>query len=116
MEVQNSIKSEKDNKDTDLTTSSTPNITGEKYNKLLEAVKQGKKANKLLKMFSTTNLTDILQVYKWWEEEVNDEEAEVKWKNLVHNGVLFAPKYEPHGVKIKYKVKIKIILIFRAKK
>lgn len=80
------------------------NVVGDRYNKMLEAVKQGKKANKLLKMLSTTSINDILQVHKWWEQEVDDEE-EVKWTNLAHNGVLFAPKYEPHGVRIKYKVR-----------
>ena len=25
-----------------------------------------------------------------------------KWRFLEHNGVIFPPKYEPHGVKMKY--------------
>ena len=25
-----------------------------------------------------------------------------KWKTLVHNGVLFAPPYEPHGIRMRY--------------
>eukprot|EP00879_Flechtneria_rotunda_P005977 GHRR01006285.1.p1 GENE.GHRR01006285.1~~GHRR01006285.1.p1 ORF type:complete len:642 (+),score=176.76 GHRR01006285.1:498-2423(+) len=30
------------------------------------------------------------------------EKAEVKWQTLEHNGVLFPPEYEPHGVKMLY--------------
>ena len=26
----------------------------------------------------------------------------IKWRFLEHNGVIFPPKYEPHGVKMKY--------------
>ncbi|KAK4051388.1 DNA topoisomerase 1 [Microbotryomycetes sp. JL201] len=37
--------------------------------------------------------------YKWWEHDQNNE---TKWKTLEHNGVLFPPEYEPHGVKMKY--------------
>ncbi|KAJ1547720.1 DNA topoisomerase 1 [Cladochytrium tenue] len=29
-------------------------------------------------------------------------DGEVKWSTLEHNGVLFPPPYEPHGVKMKY--------------
>jgi DNA topoisomerase-1 len=39
--------------------------------------------------------------YKWWLEENRDDT--IKWNSLVHNGVLFPPNYEPHGVRIKYK-------------
>ncbi|GAA5912064.1 hypothetical protein JCM5296_001356 [Sporobolomyces johnsonii] len=39
------------------------------------------------------------EVYKWWENQDNGEQ---KWKTLEHNGVLFPPEYEPHGVKMKY--------------
>ncbi|GAA6010283.1 hypothetical protein JCM11491_006248 [Sporobolomyces phaffii] len=39
------------------------------------------------------------EVYKWWE---NQGDNETKWKTLEHNGVLFPPEYEPHGVKMKY--------------
>ncbi|GAA6058898.1 hypothetical protein JCM10212_002850 [Sporobolomyces blumeae] len=42
------------------------------------------------------------EVYKWWE---NQDNTEVKWKTLEHNGVLFPPEYEPHGVKMKYEGK-----------
>jgi DNA topoisomerase-1 len=41
--------------------------------------------------------------YKWWLEENRDDT--IKWNSLVHNGVLFPPDYEPHGVKMKYKGK-----------
>ncbi|GAA5863944.1 hypothetical protein JCM3774_004426 [Rhodotorula dairenensis] len=38
-------------------------------------------------------------VHKWWEEQ-ND--GEQKWNTLEHNGVMFPPEYEPHGVRMKY--------------
>ncbi|GAA5962494.1 hypothetical protein JCM3765_004318 [Sporobolomyces pararoseus] len=41
-------------------------------------------------------------VYKWWEQQGDNE---TKWKTLEHNGVLFPPEYEPHGVKMKYEGK-----------
>lgn len=39
--------------------------------------------------------------YKWWEQG-NDDDGSTKWNELEHNGVLFPPAYEPHGVKMKY--------------
>ena len=41
--------------------------------------------------------------YKWWLEENRDDT--IKWNSLEHNGVLFPPEYQPHGIKIKYKGK-----------
>jgi DNA topoisomerase-1 len=38
--------------------------------------------------------------YKWWLEENRDET--IKWTTLEHNGVLFPPVYEPHGIKMRY--------------
>jgi len=38
---------------------------------------------------------------KWWaraEKRSND----IKWETLEHNGVFFAPPYEPHGVPVEY--------------
>ncbi|GAA5926054.1 hypothetical protein JCM10213_007356 [Rhodosporidiobolus nylandii] len=37
--------------------------------------------------------------HKWWE---NQEDTSEKWQTLEHNGVMFPPEYEPHGVKMKY--------------
>lgn len=47
------------------------------------------------------------EVYKWWEEEKisKAKRSERKWKTLKHNGVIFAPEYVPHGVKVLYKKK-----------
>lgn len=49
---------------------------------------------------------DDPDLYKWWEEEQLPQEMEsddsIKWTSLQHNGVLFPPAYEPHGVKMKY--------------
>ncbi|KAL9652574.1 hypothetical protein ABK040_000142 [Willaertia magna] len=45
-------------------------------------------------------------VYKWWKE--SDEKIEEmitsdqKWTTLKHNGMLFAPEYEPHGIPLYY--------------
>ncbi|CAO3679326.1 unnamed protein product [Umbelopsis ramanniana] len=39
--------------------------------------------------------------YKWWEQG-NDDDGLTKWNELEHNGVLFPPAYEPHGIKMKY--------------
>ncbi|KAG2224535.1 hypothetical protein INT45_004380, partial [Circinella minor] len=46
-------------------------------------------------------------IYKWWEQESNqisneDQDETIKWTTLQHNGVLFPPDYEPHGIKMKY--------------
>jgi len=38
--------------------------------------------------------------WKWWLEEALPEGK--KWKTLEHQGVLFPPPYQPHGVKILY--------------
>ena len=74
-------------------------------------MKDTKKKNKVNKVLTTASLNDVVQINKWWEkppEEENDknsedEEAVKKWSHMEHNGVLFPPEYEPHGIKIKYK-------------
>ena len=38
--------------------------------------------------------------WKWWLDEKLPKG--VKWKTLEHNGVVFPPDYEPHGVKMLY--------------
>ncbi|TPX31058.1 tetrahydrofolate synthase [Synchytrium microbalum] len=40
--------------------------------------------------------------FKWWEQENATGDGSVKWTTLEHNGVLFPPPYEPHGVKMLY--------------
>lgn len=42
--------------------------------------------------------------YKWWLENSLPEGK--KWKTLEHNGVLFPPDYQPHGVPLIYDGKI----------
>ena len=37
---------------------------------------------------------------KWWLEE--DYPEGLKWRTLKHNGPVFPPPYEPHGVKMRY--------------
>lgn len=44
--------------------------------------------------------------YKWWLETEKDDG--VKWETLEHAGPLFPPKYEPHGIKMKYKGEVKL--------
>ncbi|CAO3686186.1 unnamed protein product [Umbelopsis vinacea] len=39
--------------------------------------------------------------FKWWEQG-DEEDESTKWNELEHNGVLFPPAYQPHGVKMKY--------------
>ena len=75
-----------------------------KYKKLINNVKDNKMGNRIVKLLSTTSLADIIQVNKWWEHaDIDEEEAEERWKSLEHHGVLFPPSYEPTGVKIRYK-------------
>ena len=72
-----------------------------------------KKKNKISKLLTTTSLNDIININKWWEEkpdenninnnEDENENEEIKWTHLEHNGVLFPPSYIPHNVKILYK-------------
>ncbi|KAJ3149531.1 DNA topoisomerase 1 [Geranomyces michiganensis] len=38
--------------------------------------------------------------HKWWLEM--DRDDSIKWQTLSHNGPLFPPLYEPHGVKLLY--------------
>ncbi|ORZ35512.1 hypothetical protein BCR44DRAFT_1434373 [Catenaria anguillulae PL171] len=40
--------------------------------------------------------------FKWWLLPDPLNENGVKWTSLRHNGVLFPPEYEPHGIQIKY--------------
>lgn len=47
---------------------------------------------------------DEEEVYRWWEAQQNND-GEVKWQTLEHNGVIFPPPYEPlpSNVKMRYK-------------
>ncbi|KAL7696140.1 DNA topoisomerase IB large subunit [Lotmaria passim] len=44
----------------------------------------------------------------WWEQENLRiaSKGERRWETLSHNGVLFPPEYEPHGIPIRYEGKI----------
>ncbi|KNC98988.1 DNA topoisomerase 1 [Spizellomyces punctatus DAOM BR117] len=46
---------------------------------------------------------DEEEEYKWWLDQEKDNS--IKWTTLDHNGPMFPPPYEPHGVKMKYKGK-----------
>jgi DNA topoisomerase-1 len=39
--------------------------------------------------------------YQWWKDNQINDGVE-KWTQLEHNGPLFPPPYEPHGVRMKY--------------
>ncbi|KAG0330084.1 DNA topoisomerase 1 [Podila humilis] len=39
---------------------------------------------------------------EWWKNQDENEDDSVKWQTLHHNGVMFAPEYVPHGIKMKY--------------
>ena len=39
-------------------------------------------------------------IWEWWNDPPLPKG--VKWRTLEHNGVIFAPPYEPHGVKMLY--------------
>lgn len=40
--------------------------------------------------------------YRWWDEDGDGEGRKRKWTTLEHNGVIFPPPYEPHGIPILY--------------
>lgn len=44
---------------------------------------------------------------QWWEKEDMEaaKKGERRWETLKHNGVLFPPPYEPHGIPILYEGK-----------
>lgn len=41
--------------------------------------------------------SDDEEDYKWWEQDMLEASKDntVKWETLEHNGVFFAPPYEP---------------------
>lgn len=41
-----------------------------------------------------------VQAFKWWEHQREDND--VYWTTLQHNGVVFQPPYQPHGVPLYY--------------
>ncbi|KAL8271724.1 hypothetical protein Esti_004319 [Eimeria stiedai] len=41
-------------------------------------------------------------ICRWWERDLSQIENNV-WQYLEHNGLVFAPPYEPHGIAVKYK-------------
>lgn len=82
----------------------TPNKKDSKNDQTAKSklIQNLKKSNKLAKILTTTSFSDIIQVNKWWEQAIEDD-SDTKWTKLEHNGVMVAPRYEPHGVKILYK-------------
>lgn len=59
------------------------------------------KTTKRSKELTRVQLVDrAVQAFKWWEHQREDNE--VYWTTLQHNGVIFQPPYQPHGVPIYY--------------
>lgn len=44
------------------------------------------------------------EVFRWWENQTEENDGSIKWNTLEHNGVYFPPAYEPlpKNVKMKY--------------
>jgi len=63
-----------------------------------------KQKESLKKKFNTLGVSDIVSVNRWWEKNESEAKDDDKmWTSLEHNGVIFPPVHEPHGVKILYK-------------
>jgi hypothetical protein len=41
-----------------------------------------------------------MKAFKWWDEQPLPQG--IQWLALEHNGIFFAPDYQPHGVKMRY--------------
>ena len=92
-----------ENKNNGTLTINKNNYDSPKKNKKNINFKDSKIKNKLIKLFVTQGVSDIISVNRWWEKENDNEDSTKRWDSLEHNGVIFAPKYIPHGVKILYK-------------
>ncbi|RHY82204.1 hypothetical protein DYB35_003560, partial [Aphanomyces astaci] len=54
-----------------------------------------------LKVQSKSERLDMaIKAYRWWNAEELPEG--IQWRSLEHNGVLFPPSYEPHGIPVLY--------------
>ncbi|OQR80981.1 DNA topoisomerase [Achlya hypogyna] len=54
-----------------------------------------------LKVQSKSERLDMaIKAYRWWNAEELPED--IQWRTLEHNGVMFPPAYEPHGVPLYY--------------
>lgn len=59
-----------------------------------------KKPLKVKVMTKLERLEEARRAYKWWEAP--ELPAGLNWRRLEHAGIMFAPSYEPHGVKLLY--------------
>lgn len=115
--AKNTIKSESDDEDiplasttspapkknpkkkTDSTAAKTENgskkVKGAKKNgtKNTDAIKKENEEKTEKESSSTREDEEEEEKYKWWEAE--DVDGEQKWESLEHNGVIFPPEYEP---------------------
>lgn len=98
--IQNSQKDVREHKEEFVNKYKENNEESKSKLKIIDNIK---KSSKIAKILTTTGFSDIIQVNKWWEQPVEEDDSETKWTKLEHNGVLVAPRYEPHGIKILYK-------------
>ncbi|KDO34473.1 hypothetical protein SPRG_00537 [Saprolegnia parasitica CBS 223.65] len=64
-------------------------------------VKSESGAVRKLKVQSKSERLDMaIKAYRWWNAEELPED--IQWRTLEHNGVMFPPSYEPHGVPLYY--------------
>ena len=62
---------------------------------------KAKTAVKKAKVLTPVQLLDrAVQAFKWWEYQHKDND--IYWRTLQHNGVIFQPPYQPHGVPLYY--------------
>lgn len=64
-------------------------------------INKAKTVVKKAKVLTPVQLLDrAVQAFKWWEYQHTDDD--IYWTTLQHNGVIFQPPYQPHGVPLYY--------------
>ncbi|RHY27951.1 hypothetical protein DYB32_006408 [Aphanomyces invadans] len=61
---------------------------------------EGGNVRKLKVQNKSERLDMAIKAYRWWNAEELPEG--IQWRSLEHNGVLFPPSYEPHGIPLIY--------------
>ena len=73
----------------------------EMENKVETLINKAKTVVKKAKVLTPVQLLDrAVQAFKWWEYQHGDDD--IYWTTLQHNGVIFQPPYQPHGVPLYY--------------
>ena len=69
--------------------------------KVENMLNKAKNTTKKAKVLTPIQLFDrAVQAFKWWEHHFGGND--IAWTTLQHNGVLFQPRYKPHGVPLIY--------------